>query len=78
MNLLNSDSQIRLKLLNVPTEVTISDVTVHDIATLPKYFTLKFDAYIAVYNLQCTEPDFTSGMCVVGEVLTPGKFKRNK
>jgi len=33
--------------LNVPTEVTISDVTTHDIATLPKYFTLKFDAYIA-------------------------------
>ena len=33
--------------MNVATEVTISDVTTHDIATLPKYFTLKFDAYIA-------------------------------
>ena len=31
-----------------------------------------------VYDLQCTEPDFTSDMCVVGEVLTPGKFQINK
>ena len=31
-----------------------------------------------VYNLQCIEPDFTSDMCVVGEVLTPGQFQRNK
>ena len=35
------------KLLNVPGEVTISDVTTHSIPTLPKYFTLKFDAFIA-------------------------------
>ena len=33
--------------MDVATEVTISDETTHDIATLPKYFTLKFDAYIA-------------------------------
>ena len=31
-----------------------------------------------VYNLQCTEPDFTTAMCGPGEILQPGQFLRNK
>ena len=27
-----------------------------------------------IYNTECIQPDFTSDMCVVGEVLTPGMF----